>query len=218
MKIHRFPQGSDEWWQTRLGIPTASRFDDLLTPKTLKPAAARDRYRAELVAEYLLGQPLDWGSSQWTERGTDMEDEARRWYEMHMEIDVERVGFITTDDGTAGGSPDGLVGTQGGLEIKCLGAGAHMQRVLYDVPEHIGQVQGGLWLTKRSWWDVLYYNPELPKRIIRVEPDPKWVAAFEPVLAEFSATLEADKITWGPQRVLRPWSPEMQAMMVDANR
>ena len=99
MKTLDLEQGSTEWMMARLGIPTASRFDRLLTPKTRKPSASRDSYRAELVAEYLMGQPLDWGTSAWMERGTELEDEARRWYEMDRGVDVEQVGLVLRDDG-----------------------------------------------------------------------------------------------------------------------
>ena len=78
MKIHDMEQGTLEWMTIRIGIPTASRFDSLLTPKTRKPSGGRPRHRAELLAEWLLGQPLEWGTSAWMDRGTEMEGEARK--------------------------------------------------------------------------------------------------------------------------------------------
>ena len=68
MKIETFEQGTVEWMLSRIGRPTCSRYDQICTPKTLKPA--KTKYRAELLAEYLLGQPVEWGSSGYTERGT----------------------------------------------------------------------------------------------------------------------------------------------------
>jgi hypothetical protein len=72
-------QGTHEWLQARVGIPTASRFDDLITPKTRKPSSSATRYRNEILAEWILGHPIEWGTSQWMERGTELESEARRW-------------------------------------------------------------------------------------------------------------------------------------------
>lgn len=206
MKIIECEQGSIEWMQARLGVPTASQFDRILTPKSFKPSASRSTYGAELVAEWLLGQPIEWGTDMWMERGLELEADARLWYEFQNDVDVERVGFITR--GLVGGSPDGLVGDDGGLEIKCLGAAKHVRHLLGEDLDYIGQVQGYLWLTGRKWWDVLSYNPELPPVVHRVEPDLKWVAAFEPVLEAFVEKLEADKAKLAHHRVPRPWHTE----------
>lgn len=204
MKILDVKQGSDEWMLARLGLPTASQFDRLLTPKKREPAAARHKYRAELVTEWLLGQPIEWGSSIWMDRGTGLEDEARRWYEFDRDVQVHRTGFIARDDGQTGGSPDGLVGDEGGLEIKCPGALQHVQYLLGDDLEHVGQVQGYMYLTDRAWWDVLSYNPALPPVVHRVLRDEKYIAALTPVLDEFVKQLEADKSRLAEHRVRGP--------------
>ena len=211
MKILTMEQGSQEWMLARLGIPTASQFDRILTPKTRKPSASRINYRAELMAEWLLGQPLDWGSSAWMERGTELEADARRWYEMDQGVDVQTVGFILRDDGAVGCSPDGMVGADGGLEIKCPGAVQHVKYLLgIDdlATAHTGQVQGAMMLTGRDWWDVLSYNPELPAVVQRVERDEEYITALVAVLDPFIKDLEADKERWGAHRVPRPWHEE----------
>ncbi len=210
MKIETYAQGSVEWMLGRVSRPTASRYDSLLTPTTRKPAKARKLYRAELLAEYLLGQPIEWGSSAFTERGTDMEDEARAWYELITDREVEQVGFIAREDGKTGGSPDGLV-EDGGLEIKCLGAINHTLHLLDDPPAYVGQVQGYMYLTGREWWDILFYNPNLPKVINRIERDEEWVKAFVPVLDEFIGQLDEDKARWESERNLHPMHPDIQA-------
>ena len=127
----------------------------------------------------------------WTGRGTDMEAEARRWYEFYREVTVDEVGFITTDDGTIGGSPDGMVGDDGGVEIKCRSAKHHMECVLgiSDIADRL-QVQGYLWLTGRPWWDVVAYNPDLPKKIVRTYQDPTVQVAIEKALDEFFVDME----------------------------
>ena len=211
MKVETYEQGTVEWMLGRLGRPTASRFDELLTPKTRKPAASRERYMAELLAEWVLNQPIDWGSNSIVERGTDLEDEARRYYSMLQDVDVQRVGFVTRDDGLAGGSPDGLVGSDGVLEIKNYMAVHHMQALLgtNKPDEHLGQIQGYLYLTDRAWCDLLFYNPELPKRTIRIDRDQGYLDAFLPVLEEFVGGLEALKVEYASDRILRPWMEEL---------
>ena len=216
MKIETYEQGTVEWALSRLALPTASCYSKILTEKTLKPSTSRGLYCAELLAEYILGEPVDWGSNAWTERGTDMEEEARMWYEFDQDVEVQQVGFITRDDGETGGSPDGLiVGRKKGLEIKCFGAANHMLRLLdyHDKEPEIpfAQVQGYLYLTDYDEWDVLYYNPRLPRHIVTVYPDEKWRAAFVPVLDEFIVRLNREKEKWEHVRNLHPMSNEIQA-------
>jgi len=215
MKIIECEQQSIGWMLLRLGKPTCSKYDSLLTPSKLKPATARELYGCELLNEWELGEPENFGSTDWMERGTDLEDDARRWYEFHTDREVQQVGFIARDDGKTGGSPDGLVGEDGGLEIKCLGAAKHRSHILKHPintrEEFVGQVQGYLYLTGREWWDILFYNPKLEKKIIRVYPNEKWVAAFVPVLTEFIAWLEEEKAGNEDRRNLHPLSPEIQA-------
>lgn len=210
MKTHDHEQGSVEWMVARLGLPTASNFDRLLTPKTRKPAAKRYSYLARLAGEWTIGQPKDWGSTDFMERGMAMEDEARKWYELHYDVDVDQVGFITRDDGLVGGSPDGLIGSDGGLEIKCPGLEQHTLYVLgLEELSHIGQVQGLLYLTGRPYWDLVSYHPNLPKIVKRVTPDTSWLDAFLPVLDDFLEKLAEAKAELAEHRVPRPWHEEL---------
>lgn len=206
MRVLDVVQGSPEWLQARLGIPTASQADRILTPSKLKPAAAAREYLHQLLAEWILGYPIEWaGNSQYMQRGTDLEAEARAAYELEMGVDVQTTGLLLTDDGMFGGSPDGLVGDTGGVEIKCPAIHTHIGYLL--APESLagryrGQVQALLWLTGREWWDLWAYNPELPPVRARVEPDPEWQAAWEPALAGF-----LDALTYGRER-LEPYRRE----------
>lgn len=211
MKILDVEQGSIEWMQARVGRPTASRFDAVMTPAKLK--AAKTNYHSELVAEYILQQPIEWGSNAWTIRGTDEEKDGRRYYSLREDVDVEQVGLILSDDGLVAGSPDGMVGNDGGLEIKVFGAIKHMQHVLGRDADPIGQVQGLIRLAEREWWDILYYNSELPKRINRAYRDDKWQSAFGPILDDFLVQLEADKLRLAEHRVPRPWDATERAAM-----
>ena len=194
MKIIDCKQGSREWWAARLGVPTVSSLGRILTEKQLNPSKSRHSYAAELVAERMLGRPLDWGQDQdtiWTERGTDMEAEARRWYEMYRDCDVAQVGFITTDAGGFGGSPDGLVGEDGLIEIKCRSAKHHIRAIMGTEPI-AGQLQtqGYLWLTGREWIDVVAYNDVLPKKIVREHQIPEFQQAITAGLDTFLAELD----------------------------
>ena len=213
MKTVDVEQGGLEWMQERLGIPTASQFDRLVTPKTKKPSSARAGYRAELLASWLMGQPHDWGSTEWTERGNDLEPEARKFYEFERGVEVDEVGFVLRDDGKTGGSPDGLVEDDGILEIKCPMAVKHVRYLLGEDPDYTGQVQGYMYLTDRKWCDIMSYHENIPPVIHRVERDEEHIAALVAVLDPFIEQLDADKARLAKYRVLRPWSPEILAEM-----
>ena len=193
MKILDVVQGSPEWLRARLGIPTASQADRIITPRTLKASAQAATYRNQLLAEWVCGYPIDWsGSSQWMERGTELEAEARAAYELEMGVDVQQVGFLLADDGLFGGSPDSLVGDDGGLEIKCPALHTHIGYLLDPdslVATYRGQVQSLLWLTGRRWWDLWAYNPDLPAVRVRVVRDDAYAEAFGEALSAFTAAL-----------------------------
>jgi hypothetical protein len=189
-------QGSTEWMDARLGIPTASMFDNIITPKTLKPSASAAKYRNQLLAERLLGYAIDWGGGgegSWTQRGRDMEAEARAFYEMQFDVEVESVGFVMRDDRKVGGSPDGLIGEGGGVDFKCPALHTHIGYMLDPASlaaTYRGQMQGYLYLTGREWWDILSYSPALPHVHVRIDRDPEYLPAFESALAAFLADLE----------------------------
>ncbi len=172
MKIIEVEQGSQAWLDARIGLLTASNFDKLITPKTQKPSASMDKYVYDVLAELVLGRSLQDASSGFMERGTEMEREARSWYEFECDTEVTPVGLITSDDSTVGCSPDGLVGEDGGLEIKCPSAGVHVSYLLGDAYEqYYCQVQGSLWITKRKWWDFVSYCPGFPSKLVRFAAD-----------------------------------------------
>ena len=191
MIILNCKQGSDEWKQARLGIPTASQFSRIITPKTLKPSSSAEGYIYQLVAEYMLGEPLDDEASDFMLRGTALEEEAVRWYEFERMEETTEVGFILRDDRRVGCSPDRLVGEPGGLEVKCPSPAVHIGYLDGNVSEKYRcQVQGGLWISGRQWWDVLSYHPLLPKSLIRVERDEKFIAALEICMESFLEKLD----------------------------
>ena len=187
-------QGSAEWRAARCGLPTASRFDEILTPRTLKLSGSVDKYRNELLAEWLLGEALDGGDYDFTARGTALEEEARDWYEMQRDVEIDRVGFLLRDDGKTGCSPDGLIGADGGLEMKCPSAAGHVGYLLDNVADKYRcQVQGCLWIAEREWWDVLSYHPSLPRALVRVQRDEPFIKALSAAVAQFSEYLAEGK-------------------------
>lgn len=184
-------QGTPEWLAVRAGKPTASNFVKILT-KSLKPSTQDKPYLARLVAECVLGHPLDEASSGMMERGTEMEDEAREWYEISHNCDVEQVGFAMLDDYDIGASVDGLVGLDGTLEIKCRGAAKHVAALLgHTETADILQTQGGLWVTDRKWCDVVSFCPEFPKHCVRQWRDEQAVKPISVAVIDFDSRLRA---------------------------
>ena len=192
-------QGSEAWLQSRLGIPTASNFKKILTA-TGKLSTSATEYMCELVAESIIGQPCDNSQSSFMERGTELEADAVDLYAYQNDVNVERVGFCLRDDGLVGCSPDGLVGENGGLEIKCPSAKMH---VLYlddeatFVKKYKLQVQGSLYVTGRKWWDMMSYSPtihsNMPSVIVRCERDEKFIALLDEAMGDFVTRLERVK-------------------------
>ena len=184
-------QGSREWEEARLGIPTASAFSRIVTP-TGKLSAQREGYLGELLAEWVLGEPIHEFQTEWMERGKLLEPDARAYYAFQRDAEVETVGFIYRDeDRQAGCSPDGLVGDDGLIELKCPMAGKHLVYLSRGVcpKEYVGQVQGQLWVTGRLWCDFMSFHPGLPPFILKVEPDPKFQAALDDHMPTFIAEI-----------------------------
>jgi hypothetical protein len=192
--IHTADQGTPEWFQARLGIPTASRFGDILTSQA-KPAAAQKKYLNTLLAEHLTGKRDEIPQTFWMQRGTELEPHARSYYEFHSELDVRESGFVTTDDGLVGGSPDGLTEV-GGLEIKCPSPAVHVEYLLAGKcpAQYVPQVQGLMWLFGADRWDFVSYHPDFRKQlVVQVGRDDKWQAAWESEIKVFNDKLQDAK-------------------------
>lgn len=184
-------QGSEEWRRIRSGIPTASNFDKIITPKTLKPSESRVKYAHRLIAERVLGRPEEDESHGFANRGKEMEENARGYYEFIRGVKVDRVGFIMTDDRKIGASPDGLVLADGLLELKCPSAPVHIGYLLDD--EGIGyrcQVQGEILVAERDWVDTVSYHPDLPDIVRRVGRDEPFQTALRGALNSFNEFLD----------------------------
>lgn len=185
-------QGTNAWMDQRRGMVTASVVQKLLTPglKVADNEAARGLI-ATLVAERISG---------WTEpsymnddmmRGVLHEPIARDKYAETNGVHVEEVGLMIRDDWgfRLGASPDGLVGDEGGIEVKCPRAKTHIRTIVADeVPaQYIGQIQACMLVSGRSWWDFVSFCAGLPMYTKRVEADPVWHAAIVEAVASFEA-------------------------------
>src|SRR3990167_4627310 len=191
MIVHDVIQGSAAWKRLRMGLPTASCFDKIVTPKRCEPSKQAEDYRELLLAEMVLGEPLDGEKFPWMERGNRLEAEAAAYYELQRDTEATRIGFCTNDTGTYGASPDRLVGEDGLLEIKCPSPQVHIGYLLGSgVDEkYKPQLQGQLLVTGRKWVDICAYHPRMPHVIIRVERDEPFIAALTVELAKFTVKL-----------------------------
>ena len=185
-------QGSEEWLAARMGVPSASNFRKIL-PSNMKLSTQAPGYRHTLLAE-LLGVRAELYQNDAMKRGTELEPEARETYEFVTGATVEQVGFCWRDDGRIGCSPDGLIGEDGGLEIKCPMAHTHVAYLLRGECPHdyYPQVQGAMYVcgSGRQWWDFMSYYPGLPPMIVRVERDDEYISALGDALDDFLFKLD----------------------------
>jgi len=182
MEINNCEQGTEEWYQARLGIATASEFSKVITSEG-KTSTSLNDYAFTLASELLTEVQEEGYINTTMLRGTELEEEARQAYIEHTLETIEQVGFIK--QGSYGYSPDGLVGSEGLIEIKCPTQKVHT-KYLYNksLPsQYKAQVQGGLLVTGRKWCDFISYNPNfIEKRrllIVRVTRDEAFIKALE---------------------------------------
>ena len=189
MIVHDVIQGENDWFTLRAGIPTASNAKSIITG-TGKPSTSITDYAMTLAAEMYAGKSLDgFEGNQHTERGNDLEADARIAYELSTGTWIEQCGFVTVDDGSFGASPDGLL-DDGMIEIKCLMAKNHVKNMVYYkkhkrvMPDYVPQTQMGMLVCEKAWCDVVFYHPDLPLLIIRQDPIPEFHEMLKKQLAE----------------------------------
>lgn len=190
-------QGTLEWRAARAGHATASRFADVMAKVKLGEAKTRQDYRWELVTERLSGIPLEQYQSKAMRRGNELEPEARAAYEAETGVLVRKVGFLNHPEVQwCGASPDGLIDDDGGLEIKCPDNPViHVQTIHGGMPdEHRPQVQGGMWVTGRKWWDFVSYDPRMPEDlqlyVQRVKRDDAYIEKLAAEVGVFLGEVE----------------------------
>lgn len=211
MRIIDVEQGSFEWLEARAGIPTASEFDALVSPTgKIRTGQTPRSYLARKVAEWWLGGPLPEFGSVAMDYGKVLEEEARPAYALHANVDVRQVGLILSDDGRVGCSPDGLIGDDSGVEIKCPSPQTHTAYLLAgELPDdYVLQVQGSMYVTGFQRWTFVSYCRRFPLFVLSVERDPGIQDVLENALAGFFELFDDAKERWvkrhGPRFIDRP--------------
>lgn len=181
--IRNIEQGSEEWLQLRLGVATASKFDKIITAEG-KQSETLEKYALQLAIDTLLTTPEPSYKNADMIRGTELEPFAREAYQEETFSIVEQITMFLSDCGNFGYSPDGLVGDDGLIEIKCPKATTHFQYIINkkvdknNASDYWQQLQGGLWLSGRKWIDFVSYHPDFKTKqlfIIRVGRDEDYI-------------------------------------------
>ena len=174
------PQGSEEWLKLRLGVATASNFDKIIT-STGKESTTLPKYALELATQYLLIEPEPSYKNDAMQRGNDLEPIARQNYAERKLQAVEEISMFLSDCGNFGASPDGLLGEEGLIEIKCPLATTPAKYLIDNkLPtDYVAQVQGLLWVSGRKWCDFVSFHPNFKERqffIYSVKRDEAFIA------------------------------------------
>jgi hypothetical protein len=198
MKIYNFDQGSTEWHGIRAGIPTTSEFSKIIKANGSTSDQVRN-YSYQLVGERLLGRTEEGFKSDWMNRGTEMESEARELYEFLTDTKVDQVGFFRREKPDCGCSPDGLISEDGGLELKCPKLSTHIKylRIGKLPAEYHRQVHGSLFVTGRAWWDFMSYYPGIKPFIIRVYPDKIFMDSLHMAIEELNKSVDSIAVEIG---------------------
>ncbi len=212
MVIHNCIQKSDAWMKLRAGIPTTSEFSRFMKADfTARSGEGFNSYIAQKVAEKWLGGPLPQSFSSFDqEQGTILEDEAIPAYEFEHKCDIQRVGFITTDNLRAGCSPDGLLDdaagyaemvskfSNGEAEYKCASARCGIEIKCPKIETHVGyllsgklpadyaaQVHGAMYVTGAAEWKFMSYRRNFPQFILTVERNEEIQTQIDESITEF---------------------------------
>jgi putative phage-type endonuclease len=185
-------QGSPEWFAMRLGKVTASRIADVLAKVKTGEAVTREDYRTELVVQRLTNQPSEPFTNAAMEHGIAYEPIARITYEEKASVFVEQVSFVEHPTiEWFGCSPDGLVGEDGLIEIKCPSSKNHIKYLLNGKPpvKYVPQMQCQMAVTGRKWCDFVSYDPRLPEDlqlfVVRLERDVSFIMSMEEEVDKF---------------------------------
>ena len=195
--IEMIEQRSDAWFEARIGKVTASRVADVLAKTKTGYSATRDNYMAQLVCERLTGEKGESFNNAAMQHGTDTEPLGRAAYEALHDVLVDEVGFVPHPSIImAGASPDGLVGDDGLLEIKCPNTATHIETLLSQtVPgKYNTQMQFQMACTNRSWCDFVSFDNRLPQElqlfVKRVPRDNMYIRLMEEEIVKFLNELD----------------------------
>lgn len=191
-------QGSPEWHAARVGKATASRVSDIIARTKSGPATSRANYMAEKVAERLTGVPYEGFQNNHMLRGIEQEPAARAAYEFFRDTDIELVGIV--DHPTvpmSSCSPDGYVGEDGLVQIKCPMTSTHLETLVSGkVPgKYHTQIMWELACTGRAWCDFVSYDNRMPASmqlfVARITREPGTIEMLEREVAAFLFEVEA---------------------------
>lgn len=220
MKIHdEIEQGSVEWQWLRAGKITASEVDALVTPLgKVRDSEGVDSYLAKKVCELWTGAPLPTLQVFDMLQGELLEDRAKPAFTIHTGIEARNVGFIETDDGRCGCSPDLLIDDWSGVEIKAPRIDTHANYLLSGkLPKaYAAQVQMSMFVTGFRTWHFFSFNRQLPPLHLVIDRDEKFQAALETAISNFSQQLQRamellESINGGPppkRPTITPRKPE----------
>lgn len=205
MKIYDCEQRSDEWFRLRLGIPTASEFNNIITPTGVPTRGdRRKKYMFRLIAERLLQQSMDDRfENNWTRRGKNLEPDAIAAFAAHTKLNPEQlapVGFITTDDGRIGCSPDYMIRPRGknakvrtAVEMKCPSPWVQVEYLLEGIEDNWKpQVQGQIMIGEFQQQHLWTWHPNMPPVHIVTERDDDFIEKMAKELYFFCNELDIE--------------------------
>jgi putative phage-type endonuclease len=192
-------QRTDEWFTARLGKVTASSLHKVLAKTKTGYGADRGNYMTQLVLERVTGTKADFYTNASMQWGIDQEPFARAAYEATKGVMVEEIAFVPHPTiEMSGASPDGLVGDDGMVEIKCPDSKTMLECWLSDNPvesKYMAQMQWQMRCADRNWCDYVVFDPRMPPKaqlfVDRVERDDEWIAATEIEVVKFLAEVDA---------------------------
>ena len=190
-----FDQGSQAWLESRMGKATASALSNVMMAKT---AAGYQNYMAQLICERLTGEPVETFKSAAMEHGTETEPQARAFYELDTGNEVVECGFIPHPTlANSGASPDGLIGDDGGLEIKAPQPAKHIKNLMGGTIDkaYMLQMQWGMACTGREWWDFVSFNQSFPAHlqlhVQKVKRDQEMIEDITAAVTSFLSEMES---------------------------
>ena len=191
-------QRSEEWFKARLGKVTASRVADVIAKTKTGHSASRENYMAQLVVERMTNTQAESFTNAAMQWGTNQEPFARAAYEVQQNVLVDETGLVDHPTiAMAGASPDGLVGEDGLVEIKCPNTATHIDTLLTQtVPgKYITQMQFQMACTGRQWCDFVSFDPRMPAKaqlfVKRVQRDDGFIKEMESEITKFLAEVTA---------------------------
>lgn len=190
-------QGNQEWRAARLGKVTASRVADVVAKTKSGYGAGRANYMGELIVERLTGAPTDSYVNAAMQWGTNTEPQARAAYEVKKGEFVDLSGFVPHPTiANSGASPDGLIGEDGLIEIKCPNTSTHIETLLGgNIPaKYMIQMQWQMACTGRKWCDFVSFDPRMPEEmrlfVRRLERNDEWIVELEKEVSKFLEELD----------------------------